>query len=62
MKYGENKWKLIPFLEVWVKIEDENGGFVSENGGFERVRGGEDKEVCTWCKENWKVFEKLFEI
>ena len=27
-----------------MKIEDENGGFLSENGSFESERGGKDKE------------------
>ena len=35
---------------------------MSENGGFGRGKDGEDKEVCTWCEGNWKVFEKLSEI
>ena len=52
LKHNENKWKPIPFLEDWVKIENENGGFVSENGGFERERDGEDKEVCMLCEGN----------
>ena len=43
--------KPIPFLGDWVKIEDENGGFVSENGGFGRGIGEEDKEACTF--ERW---------
>ena len=30
-----------------MKIEDENGGFVSENGSFGRGIGEEDKEACT---------------
>ena len=34
-------------LKQRVKIEDENGGFVSENGGFGRGIGEEDKEACT---------------
>ena len=39
--------KPIAFLGDWVKIEDENGGFVSENGGLGRGIGEEDKEACT---------------
>ena len=40
MKIREN-----PYL--FLKIEDENEGFVSENDGFRRGIGGEDKEVYT---------------
>ena len=43
--------KPIAFLGDWVKIEDENGGFVSENDGFGRGIGEEDKEACTF--ERW---------
>ena len=40
------------FFEDWLKIEEENGGFLSENDGSGRGRGKEDKEACMWCKGN----------
>ena len=57
MKYFENKRKPIPFLKDWWMIDEENGGFVSENGGFGRGRGGQDNEIASDVRENWKVFE-----
>ena len=52
MKYFENKRKVVPFLEDWRRIDEENGGFVSENGGFGRGRGGQDNETTHDAREN----------
>ena len=57
MKYFEKKTKLIPFLEDWWRIDEENRGFVSENGGFRRGIGGKDNETAHDARENWKFFE-----
>ena len=61
MKYFMNKRKLIPFLEDWWRINEENGGFVRENGGFGRGRGKQDNEKACDAWENWKVFENCLE-
>ena len=58
MKYFENKRQSIPFLEDWWRIDEENGGFVSENGGFGRGRGLQDNENSMWCKGKLKSFLK----
>ena len=57
LKYIENKRNPIPFLEDWWRIDEENGGFVSDNGGFRRERGGQYKVCARNMRENWKVFE-----
>ena len=57
MKYFEKKRKPIPFLEDWWRIDEENGGFVSENGGFGRGRSGRDNETAHDARENWNFFE-----
>ena len=62
MKYFENKRKLIPFLEDWWRIDEENGGFVSENGCFGRGRDRQDNETARDVGENWKVFENCLEF
>ena len=45
MKIREN-----PYL--FLKIDEENGGFVSNNGGFGRGRGRQDKMCACDVKEN----------
>ena len=62
MKYFENKRKPIPFLEDWGRIDEENGGFVSEDAGLGRGRGGQDNETTHDARENWKVFENCLEF
>ena len=56
MKYFGNNKKPIPFLKDWWRIDEENGGFVSENRGFGRGRGGQGNEDARDARKNWKVF------
>ena len=43
-KYTEKEIELIPFLEDWLKNDEENGGFVCENDDFGRGRDEQDDE------------------
>ena len=58
MKYFEKNRKLIPFLEVWRKDDDENGGFLRET----RWVCERDKRTRQWTikvneGKKWKVFK-----
>ena len=51
LKYIENKWKPIPFLEDWWRINEENGG-------FGRGRGRQDNKGARDMRET-KIFLKI---
>ena len=44
MKYYEKNEKPLPFLEVWRRKDDENGGFLSETRWVVREMNGQDNE------------------
>ena len=59
-KLGLETWNTVKIREnsyLFLKIDEENEGFVSENGAFGRGRGEEDKVCLHDARENWKVFE-----
>ena len=44
MKYFKKNREPVPFLEVWRRDDEENGGFLREHGEFVRERNGQDNE------------------
>ena len=57
---GLETWNTLEIIKnpyLFLKIDEENGGFVSENRGFGRGRGGQGNEDARDARKNWKVFE-----
>ena len=60
MKYFEKNRKSIPFLEVWRRDDDENGGILRETRWVcEREMNGQDNEQLKWTRENKKFLKTI---